>query len=201
VCSSDLLNPPLPPPSISASAARRRVGSGAAAAAAAVAMKPSPHFPEIGKKPKDLIAKEHGFNIAAYISSGADVIAAALRKHVEEEARDLSGEAFLRFMEQLYEQICSLLQSNDVAENLLALRAIDALIDMPFGEGASKVSKFANFLRTVFEVKRDPEVLVPASAVLGHLAKAGGAMTADEVERQVNCNYFSFFLSIFLSLC
>nr|AOZ57106.1 Serine threonine-protein kinase TOR [Saccharum hybrid cultivar R570] len=148
-------------------------------------MKPSPHFPEIGKKPKDLIAKDHAFNIAAYISSGADVIAAALRKHVEEEARDLSGEAFLRFMDQLYEQISSLLQSNDVAENLLALRAIDALIDMPFGEGASKVSKFASFLRNVFEVKRDPEILVPASAVLGHLAKAGGAMTADEVERQI----------------
>jgi len=89
-------------------------------------------------------------------------------------------------MDQLYEQISSLLQSNDVAENLLALRAIDALIDMPFGEGASKVSKFASFLRNVFEVKRDPEILVPASAVLGHLAKAGGAMTADEVERQVS---------------
>ncbi|PWZ19658.1 hypothetical protein Zm00014a_018155 [Zea mays] len=148
-------------------------------------MKPSPHFPEIGKKPKDLIAKDHTFNIAAYISSGADVIAAALRKHVEEEARDLSGEAFLRFMDQLYEQISSLLQSNDVNENLLALRAIDALIDMPFGEGASKVSKFASFLRNVFEVKRDPEILVPASEVLGHLAKAGGAMTADEVERQI----------------
>nr|CAB3465509.1 unnamed protein product [Digitaria exilis] len=148
-------------------------------------MKPSPHFPEIGKKPKDLIAKDHAFNIAAYISSGADVIAAALRKHVEEEARDLGGEAFLRFMDQLYEQISSLLKSNDVAENLLALRAIDALIDMPFGEGASKVSKFASFLRNVFEVKRDPEILVPASAVLGHLAKAGGAMTADEVERQI----------------
>jgi len=89
-------------------------------------------------------------------------------------------------MDQLYEQISSLLQSNDVTENLLALRAIDALIDMPFGEGASKVSKFASFLRNVFEVKRDPEILVPASAVLGHLAKAGGAMTADEVERQVS---------------
>uniref|UniRef100_A0A452YXH8 Serine/threonine-protein kinase TOR n=3 Tax=Aegilops tauschii subsp. strangulata TaxID=200361 RepID=A0A452YXH8_AEGTS len=148
-------------------------------------MKPSPHFPEIGKKSKDLIPKDHSFNIAAYISSGADVIAAALRKHVEEEARDLSGEAFLRFMDQLYEQISSLLQSNDVSENLLALRAIDALIDMPFGEGASKVSKFASFLRNVFEVKRDPEILVPASTVLGHLAKAGGAMTADEVERQI----------------
>jgi hypothetical protein len=28
--------------------------------------------------------------------------------------------------------------------------------------------------------------------VLGHLAKAGGAMTADEVERQVSCNWFHF---------
>jgi hypothetical protein len=35
-------------PSRSAPASRRRGGSGAAAAA----MKPSPHFPEIGKKPK-----------------------------------------------------------------------------------------------------------------------------------------------------
>ncbi|CAM0955895.1 unnamed protein product [Alopecurus aequalis] len=148
-------------------------------------MKPSPHFPEIGKKSKDLVAKDHSFNIAAYISSGADVIADALRKHVEEEARDLSGEAFLTFMDQLYDQIYALLQSNDVSENLLALRAIDALIDMPFGEGASKVSKFASFLRNVFEVKRDPEILVPASTVLGHLAKAGGAMTADEVEQQI----------------
>jgi hypothetical protein len=39
----------LNPHSRSASASRRRAGSGAAAAAA---MKPSPHFPEIGKKPK-----------------------------------------------------------------------------------------------------------------------------------------------------
>ncbi|KAM0864557.1 hypothetical protein ACQ4PT_043843 [Festuca glaucescens] len=164
-------------------------------------MKPSPHFPEIGKKSKDLVAKDHSFNIAAYISSGADVIADALRKHVEEEARDLSGEAFLRFMDQLYDQIYALLQSSDVSENLLALRAIDALIDMPFGEGASKVSKFASFLRNVFEVKRDPEILVPASTVLGHLAKAGGAMTADEVERQgglVGIEWSTVALQLFL---
>lgn len=95
-------------------------------------------------------------------------------------------------MEQLYDQIHTLLQSNDVAENLLALRAIDALIDVPFGEGASKVSKFASFLRIVFDVKRDPEILVPASTVLGHLAKAGGAMTADEVEQQVSYKQFWF---------
>ncbi|KAK1369657.1 Serine/threonine-protein kinase TOR [Heracleum sosnowskyi] len=109
----------------------------------------------------------------------------ALRKHVEEESRDLSGEAFFRFMDQLYERITSLLESNSVAENLGALRAIDELIDLKFGENVSKVSKFANYMRTVFESKRDPEILILASRVLGHLARAGGAMTADEVECQV----------------
>ncbi|KAK9163538.1 hypothetical protein Syun_004440 [Stephania yunnanensis] len=109
----------------------------------------------------------------------------SLRKHVEEEARDLSGDVFSRFMDQLYECISSLLESSDVAENLGALRAIDELIDVDFGESASKVSKFSNYMRTIFDVKRDPEVLVLASQVLGHLARAGGAMTADEVEHQV----------------
>ncbi|KAL6013163.1 hypothetical protein ACLOJK_003655 [Asimina triloba] len=109
----------------------------------------------------------------------------ALRKHVEEEARDLSGEAFYRFMDQLYDRIASLLESHDVGENLGALRAIDELIDAQLGESASKVSRFSNYMRTVFEVKRDPEILILASKVLGHLARAGGAMTADDVEWQV----------------
>ncbi|KAK7308127.1 hypothetical protein VNO77_41724 [Canavalia gladiata] len=109
----------------------------------------------------------------------------ALKKHLEEEARDLSGEAFSRFMDQLYDRISSLLESSDVAENLGALRAIDELIDVALGENASKVSRFSSYMRTVFEAKRDPEILVIASRVLGHLARAGGAMTADEVERQV----------------
>uniref|UniRef100_A0A2P2LTC6 Serine/threonine-protein kinase TOR n=2 Tax=Rhizophora mucronata TaxID=61149 RepID=A0A2P2LTC6_RHIMU len=111
--------------------------------------------------------------------------AMALRKHLEEEACGLSGEAFSRFMDQLYERISNLLQSTDVAENLGALRAIDELIDVALGENASKVSKFSIYMRSVFEVKRDADVLALASQVLGHLARAGGAMTADEVEIQV----------------
>lgn len=109
----------------------------------------------------------------------------ALRKHVEEEARNLSGDAFFRFMDQLYERLTCLLESNDVTENLGALRAIDELIDLKLGENALKVSKFSHYIRTVFESKRDPEILILASTVLGHLARAGGAMTADEVECQV----------------
>lgn len=109
----------------------------------------------------------------------------ALRKHLEEEARDLSGEAFSRFMDQLYDRISGLLDSSEVAENLGALRAIDELIDVELGENASNVSKFSSYMRTVFDGKRDRDVLTLASKVLGHLARAGGAMTADEVEFQV----------------
>ncbi|KAK6136952.1 hypothetical protein DH2020_029313 [Rehmannia glutinosa] len=114
-----------------------------------------------------------------------DGAASALRRHVEEQARDLSGEAFSRFMDKLYDRITTLLESNEVAENLGALRAIDELIDVGIGENAVKVAKIANYMRTAFEAKREPETLVIASKVLGHLARAGGAMTADEVERLV----------------
>ncbi|CAH9071216.1 unnamed protein product [Cuscuta epithymum] len=115
--------------------------------------------------------------------SPKDGAALALRRLVEEEARDVSGDA--RFTDHLYERITNLLESNEVAENLGALRAINELIDVTIGENASKVAKFSSYMRTVFEVKRDPEILVLASEVLGHLARAGGAMTADEVECQV----------------
>ena len=105
-------------------------------------------------------------------------------------------------MDQLYDRISTLLESNDAAENMGALRAIDELIDVALGENASKVSKFSNYMRTVFDVKRDPEILELASRVLGHLARAGGAMTADEVEYQVcyaifcSCScYFAFSFS------
>ncbi|KAJ8764782.1 hypothetical protein K2173_009184 [Erythroxylum novogranatense] len=111
--------------------------------------------------------------------------ALAFRRHAEEEARDLSGEALSRFMDQLYERISSLLESSDVAENLGALRAIDELIDVALGENASKVSKSSIYMRNVFENKRDPDLLALASRVLGHLARAGGAVTAEEVEFQV----------------
>ncbi|KAK9943789.1 hypothetical protein M0R45_009385 [Rubus argutus] len=109
----------------------------------------------------------------------------ALKKHLEEEAHDLSGEAFSRFMDQLYDRIVALLYSSDVAENLGALRAIDELIDIALGEKSSKVSKFAKYIRIVFEVKHDPDILVLASRVLGHLARAGGAIAAVEVESQI----------------
>ncbi|PHT28182.1 Serine/threonine-protein kinase TOR [Capsicum baccatum] len=111
--------------------------------------------------------------------------ALTLRWLVEEEARDLSGEAFPHFMDHLYKIITIFLDSNEVSKNLGALRVIDDLIDVTISENASKVAKFSNYMSATFETKRDPEILVLASKVLGHLDRYGGAMTADKVELQV----------------
>ncbi|PHT28521.1 Serine/threonine-protein kinase TOR [Capsicum baccatum] len=118
-------------------------------------------------------------------SNPKDGAALTLRRLVEEKARDLSGEAFARFMDHIYECITTFLDNNEVSKNLVALRAIYELIDVTINENASKVAKFYNYMRTTFETKRDPEILVLASKVLGQLARSGGAMTADEVECQL----------------
>ncbi|PHT28197.1 Serine/threonine-protein kinase TOR [Capsicum baccatum] len=111
--------------------------------------------------------------------------ALTFRRLVQEEAHDLSGEAFAHFMDHLYELITTFLDSNEVSKNLGALRAIDELIDVTISENASKVAKFSNYMSAAFETKRDPKILVLASKVLSHLDRSGGAMTAEEVEHQV----------------
>ncbi|PHT30575.1 Serine/threonine-protein kinase TOR [Capsicum baccatum] len=126
--------------------------------------------------------------VLAYLctrSNPKDGAALTLRRLIEEEARDLSGEAFAHFMDHLYECITTFLDINEVSENVGALRAIYELIDVTISENASKLAKFSNYMRTAFETKRDPKILVLVSKVLGHLARSGGAMTTDEVERQV----------------
>ncbi|PHT30579.1 Serine/threonine-protein kinase TOR [Capsicum baccatum] len=118
-------------------------------------------------------------------SNPKDGAALTLRLLVEEEARDLSGEDFAHFMDHLYDRITTFLNCNEVPENMGALRAIYELMDVTISENASKVAKFSNYMRAAFETKRDPKILVLSSKFLDHLARSGGAMTADEVERQV----------------
>lgn len=114
-----------------------------------------------------------------------DFASLALKECIEEEACDLSGEAFSYLMGKLYNRIYTLLESNDVAENLGALRIIDELIDVGIWENALKISNFSCYMRRVFEAKHNPVILVLASKVLGHLARSGGAIIADDMEHQV----------------
>lgn len=91
-------------------------------------------------------------------------------------------------MDQLAYQISALVESNDPYKNPGALRVIDELIDVAIRENASMVLRFSNYLRMVLEVNHDERILVLASNVLGHLARAGGVMMNDEIERQV-CHF------------
>ncbi|PHT30566.1 hypothetical protein CQW23_29871, partial [Capsicum baccatum] len=120
-----------------------------------------------------------------YISWMKDGAVLTLRRLAEEEARDLSGEAFACFIDHLYEHITTFIDTNEVSKKLGALRAIYELIDVTISENASKVTKFSNYMCVAFETKRDPKILVLASKVLGHIARSNGVMTADEVEHQV----------------
>ncbi|PHT30569.1 Serine/threonine-protein kinase TOR [Capsicum baccatum] len=88
-------------------------------------------------------------------------------------------------IEFLLTYVLEAILSNEVYENMGAFRAIHELIDVTISENASKVAKFSNYICAAFETKRDPEILVLASKVLGHLARSGSAMTANELERQV----------------
>ena len=104
---------------------------------------------------------------------------------MEEEARDLSGEAFTRFMDSLFERIATLVDSPSAADNLGAVHAIQELIDAQLGDNTAKVARFAAFLRQVFEKKADVDTVLAASVALGRVAQVGGPLAADVVDYEV----------------
>uniref|UniRef100_A0A7S1SYY6 Serine/threonine-protein kinase TOR n=1 Tax=Tetraselmis chuii TaxID=63592 RepID=A0A7S1SYY6_9CHLO len=109
-----------------------------------------------------------------------------LREYVAAEARELSGESFTRFLSDLYRRIHSLLTSSEPSDRYGGVLAIDELIDVEIlGEHASKISRFAGYLRDVFLPATDLATLELASRTMGHLVFSGGALTADVVESEV----------------
>ena len=110
----------------------------------------------------------------------------ALHDYVGSEARELGGVNFTRFMNDLYTRVFHLVNSNEASERLGGVRAIDALIDVSLlGENATKISRFANYLRDVFQPSTDALTLAAAAKALGHLVRSGGPVAADVVEFEV----------------
>ena len=110
----------------------------------------------------------------------------ALHDYVGSEARELGGAAFTRFMNDLYTRVFQLVNSTEPHERLGGVRAIDALIDVSLlGENATKISRFANYLRDIFQPSTDAVTLAAAAKALGHLVHSGGPVTADVVEFEV----------------
>ncbi|KAL2917300.1 phosphatidylinositol kinase-related protein kinase tor1 [Polyrhizophydium stewartii] len=111
--------------------------------------------------------------------------ASDLRDHVAAAARELSGESFTKFSNELYKRIFEMLTSPENTDKLGGIVSIDRLIDLESGEeNTSKVTRFANYLRNVLP-GTDPQITVLAVKALGRLASPIGALSTDFVETEV----------------
>ena len=77
-----------------------------------------------------------------------------------------------------------MVQSPDPHDKVGGILALDRLIDCDAVDAASKVSKYSNYLRAALR-SNDALVLDHASRALGHLARPGGAYTAELVEAEM----------------
>lgn len=107
-----------------------------------------------------------------------------LRLHVSTVSRELSGENFTKFINDVNRRIFELVNSNDYHEKIGGIMAIDELIDIDGEDNTTKITRFANYLRIVLP-GIDPQVSVLASKALGRLAMAGGTLTPDFVEFEI----------------
>ncbi|CAE8625646.1 unnamed protein product [Polarella glacialis] len=106
-----------------------------------------------------------------------------LRIYVEAEAREMSRGTFSTFMTETTKRIYDLVSSDEAHEKIGGIMAIDELIEVPCEDNETKTIRFANYLRMVFQQPvMEASTLMQASRALGHLARAGGSVTADFVE-------------------
>jgi len=86
-------------------------------------------------------------------------------------------------MTETTKRIYDLVSSSENHEKLGGIAAIDELMEVPCEDNETKIIRFANHLRMIFQQPAvDTQVLIQASRVLGHLVRAGGSVTADFIE-------------------
>lgn len=107
-----------------------------------------------------------------------------LKDHVISVSREISGENFTKFINDVNRRIFALIQSNDNDEKIGGILAIDKLIDFDGEENTTKITRFANYLRFVLP-GNDLQTMVLASKALGRLALSGGTLTPEFVEFEV----------------
>ncbi|KNC98625.1 uncharacterized protein SPPG_06307 [Spizellomyces punctatus DAOM BR117] len=107
-----------------------------------------------------------------------------LRDHVIAVSREISGEAFTKFVNDVNRRIFELIHSNDNNDKIGGILAIDKLIDFDGEENTTKITRFANYLRIVLPGS-DPQITILAAKALGRLALSGGTLTAEFVEFEV----------------
>lgn len=96
-----------------------------------------------------------------------------------------SPERFGAFYDKVTNRLSQLIvQSQDPSDKIGGILALDRLIDCDAVDAAQKASKYSNYLRAALR-SNDAAVLDAASRALGHLARPGGAYTAELVEAEM----------------
>ncbi|ORX99768.1 PtdIns-3-kinase tor2 [Basidiobolus meristosporus CBS 931.73] len=107
-----------------------------------------------------------------------------LKDHVDAVARELSGDALVKFNQDLGKRILEMIQGSDNNDKIGAVLAIDKLIDYDGEESTTKITRSANFLRKIIS-GNNPQAMILATKSIGRLASLGGTLKADFVEFEV----------------
>ncbi|KAK5939777.1 phosphatidylinositol kinase- protein kinase tor1 [Knufia obscura] len=100
-------------------------------------------------------------------------------------SREWPPERFASFYDKITNRLSQLIvQSQDVSDKIGGIYALDQLIHCDAIDAAQKASKYSNYLRAALR-SNDAAVLDAASEALGHLARPGGAFTAELVEAEM----------------
>lgn len=110
--------------------------------------------------------------------------AKTLRGFVLGQTREMTGEAFSKFLNDLHTNIFDLVNSSNTTDKIGGLLAIDQLVDIDYDENATKITRLSNLLR-ISLATTDLTVMHLASKALGRLARTGGTHTAECVEFEV----------------
>ncbi|KAK5278839.1 phosphatidylinositol kinase-related protein kinase tor1, partial [Exophiala xenobiotica] len=111
--------------------------------------------------------------------------ASELRDLITLLSREWSPERFGAFYDRVTNRISNLIvQAPDPGDKVGGVLALDRLIDCEAIDAAQKASKYSNYLRAALK-SNDYTVLDAASRALGHLARPGGAYTAELVEAEM----------------
>ena len=126
-----------------------------------------------------------------------------LRRLVSRAAREMSGETFGRFEDELYSTLFRMVHhGGDVEERLGGVAAIEALVGAPSAEPETKGIKFANVLSNALKQccvgdgrggsspclgspEGQRQFVTRTAAALGRLARRGPASSGDHVEFEV----------------
>ncbi|KAK5075469.1 phosphatidylinositol kinase-related protein kinase tor1 [Lithohypha guttulata] len=108
-----------------------------------------------------------------------------LRDLVNLLSREWSPERFGSFYDKITGRLSQLIvQSQDPTDKVGGIFALDRLIDCEAIDAAQKASKYSNYLRAALK-SNDAAVLDAACRAMGHLARPGGAFTAELVEAEM----------------